>query len=161
MKRKSRPKIPPKALRDLWDQIPSVECKGLCAESCGPIPCSSLERRLIEERAGKSLQADGKLRCTMLKDGHCSVYSIRPMICRIWGAVEKLKCPHGCRPERFLSDREAHRLTQAVEELAGDDHDRAVRDMLRGMTDPERQRWERSHYETVSRMVAEGLSEGG
>ena len=31
----------------------------------------------------------------------CKVYAVRPMICRLFGAVDhpKLTCPHGCRPE--------------------------------------------------------------
>ncbi|MDX6649701.1 MAG: uncharacterized protein QOJ97_1652 [Solirubrobacteraceae bacterium] len=37
--------------------------------------------------------------CPALDKGLCSVYGVRPMICRLWGIGEQMKCPHGCKPE--------------------------------------------------------------
>ena len=37
----------------------------------------------------------------------CTVHSVRPMICRLWGVSENMKCPHGCKPEpRYLTVKE-------------------------------------------------------
>lgn len=51
------------------------------------------------------------LLCPLLTPGkRCSVYEHRPMICRIWAMTKKLRCPFGCRPSRWLSDKEAGAL---------------------------------------------------
>jgi Fe-S-cluster containining protein len=138
-----RPKPPPKALRDLWDQVPKmVDCKGLCHSSCGPVPASPLERKLIEERAGKRLGSRGNLTCSMLTpEGRCSVYSIRPLICRIWGAARGVPCVHGCKPERLLTLDEANKLMRDVLALSpGADPFEMMQDVFRQLTPDERAR---------------------
>lgn len=112
---KGRPKIPPKFLRELWKQIPAMKnCQGKCAISCGPLPLDedSVERELVEQRAGKRLETVGaNCQCAMLdRNGRCTVYSIRPTLCRLWGVVESMPCPHGCEPERWLTDEEGFKL---------------------------------------------------
>lgn len=136
MSRKSRPRIPPKELRDLWDSIPDMaDCKGTCARSCGPIGCSRLERKLIEERAGRKLTTVPVIEaCTMLKNGLCSVYTIRPVICRIWGVVPSLPCPEGCVPERPMSDREGYGILAEVALLSGDPDGHAIRELVNNAT---------------------------
>lgn len=95
----------PDNLERIYRAVPSVACQGLCAEYCGPIDMSDEERRRITARgvtiphASETLQAmadgaDGE--CPALMDGRCSVYEDRPLICRLWGAVESMPCPHGC-----------------------------------------------------------------
>ena len=46
--------------------------------------------------------------CEALTEGRrCAVYEMRPMVCRLWGAVEGMKCPFGCVPEGgWLPDSE-------------------------------------------------------
>lgn len=39
-------------------------------------------------------------------DGRCSVYVVRPLLCRLWGMVDKMRCPHGCVPSRWPADDE-------------------------------------------------------
>lgn len=158
-KRKARPKIPPKALRDVWAKVPGVkDCKGLCADSCGPIPVSSLERSVLEERSGQKLRTDSKLTCVLLENGLCSAYSVRPLICRIWGVTEGLPCTHGCEPEGVLSAEESLALFKEVEEIAGDDADRAMRDMVMSMTPSQRRSWEAKAGEAIKPMVARILN---
>lgn len=96
----------PDSLERIYRSVPAVTCRGLCAVACGPIDMSDEERRRIAERgvtippptqalaaiaAGQRTEA-----CPALVDGKCSVYEDRPLICRLWGAVESLPCPHGC-----------------------------------------------------------------
>jgi len=40
--------------------------------------------------------------------GQCMAYSIRPLVCRAWGTMnnEQMRCPHGCVPERWLTNEE-------------------------------------------------------
>lgn len=167
--RRSRPKIPPKALRELWEKVPKmVDCKGLCSDSCGPIPVSSLERALLEERTGKTLQPEGAgLTCSLLTNGLCGAYAIRPLVCRIWGAAEGLPCVHGCKPERVISAEEALDLFKQAEEISGDDADQAMREMVESMTPMQRRVWQAKAGPGLAAIVGEildgrsELSDGG
>lgn len=144
-KTKTRPKIPPKALRDIWAKIPKmVDCQGECQMSCGPVPSSQIESGLMEERAGHQLGTDQNLMCNMLREnGLCSVYAVRPMICRLWGATPKLACPLGCKPERWLTDKEAYGLYKELEALDDDPNSNvAVTQMLARMSPSQRRQWQ-------------------
>lgn len=136
--KKKRPKIPPKELRELWAQIPDMKnCLGACERSCGPIGCSSMEKKLMEDRAGHKLGTTGKdaaERCNMLVNGLCSVYSIRPSICRLWGVVPSLRCPYGCIPERELTDREGYGIMAEAMALAGDADGHDMQELIRAAT---------------------------
>src|SRR2546429_6087610 len=52
---------------------------------------------------------------SMLRNGRCTVYEVRPMICRLWGMVEGMQCPHGCVPEggHLTEDRKSTRLNSS------------------------------------------------
>lgn len=126
-------------LEKMYATIPAMECKGLCTSYCGPIGMGETERLRILERIGHppfskifptihdlddlagrellSRVAVGCLTCPMLKDGRCKVYDIRPMICRLWGASEDLRCPHGCRPKKLLTRAESKHLIRAASNL--------------------------------------------
>lgn len=136
--KRPKPIVPSKELREIWDKVPAMKnCQGKCQASCGPIPVGGEEKRLIEQRSGHGLDWDPRTwRCNMLsKTGYCTVYSVRPLICRVWGATGRLPCPFGCEPERVLSDEETMELFAEVERLAGEDGQAAVREML-GRMDP-------------------------
>lgn len=113
-----------KAMRALYEQVPAIECKGLCADSCGPIEMSNIERATLRrigveitdrDAALKQLKQTGDFDCDALVEGRCSVYADRPMICRLWGVTEALRCPYGCAAERVLSDEEG--MTLVAESL--------------------------------------------
>lgn len=144
--KRPKPIVPSKELRSIWDKVPAMkDCQGKCQASCGPIPVSGEERRLIEQRSGKKLDWDKDTwRCNMIsKTGYCTVYSVRPLICRIWGATEKLPCPFGCEPEWALSKDEAMELFAELEELTGDGNAReAIAEMLSRMSPKQRAEWE-------------------
>lgn len=156
--------IPPQKLRDIWDKVPDMkDCKGKCAMSCGPIPVSSLERKLIQGRAGHILtternlgkkNTEGVMSCNMLtEDGRCSVYSIRPLVCRLWGTTRALACPEGCQPERWLGDQEALDLFDAIQALTGDGDNQAVEDMMGVMAPWEQKLWRENHDKIVRAMA--------
>ncbi len=57
------------------------------------------------------LKSDEELTCPYLKEGRCSIYPVRPTICRMWGAVESMPCSFGCEIEgRLMKNSEAHGL---------------------------------------------------
>jgi Fe-S-cluster containining protein len=104
------------SLDRIYRSIPTVACKGLCTEACGPLNMSEVERQRIADRGvdiptPDVLIGSGSLTCPALVDGRCSVYEVRPLICRLWGAVESLPCPHGCEvTPGLLMDAGAHAL---------------------------------------------------
>jgi len=91
----------PDSLDRIYRAVPTVACKGLCSESCGPIAMSADEHRRIADSGidiptpMQLLESDDPT-CPALADGRCTVYGARPLICRLWGAVESMPCPHGC-----------------------------------------------------------------
>jgi hypothetical protein len=95
-------------LRTLYWVLPEIACRGLCHEACGPIAASPLEIARLEAASGRTLGVDENLTCSMLTPAkRCVAYEDRPMICRLFGLVKKLRCPHGCVPSRWLSDTDA------------------------------------------------------
>lgn len=106
-------------LDDLLKAVPAFTCKEGCSDCCGMVPMSRLEWKRIQERTGLKSQFDENGHCALLKDGKCSVYDIRPAVCRIFGTSEhpRLTCPHGCRSEQLLSITQTNKLTDASREL--------------------------------------------
>lgn len=99
-----------KQLDALYEALPQMNCKGLCHECCGPIAMSRVEWQRIQVQLGYTPKGTPDLVCPMLdrKTNRCSVYAIRPVICRLWGALPSMPCPHGCQPERMLDESEGH-----------------------------------------------------
>lgn len=106
---------PIERIEAIYARLPAIECQGLCWNSCGPIDMSPAERERIEaagvdiprytsERGAAwaaNIVAIGEERfdCPALTQmKRCSVYEIRPFICRAWGVGRgELACPYGCR----------------------------------------------------------------
>ena len=120
-------------LQDLYDRIPDVHCKGHCGADkhdhcCGPIGCTVTEAVILDMHDGiesewvsirpgevlmdiEAMMQRHELKCPHLgHNGRCTAYEARPMICRLWAANECMKCPWGCRPERYLTAMETARL---------------------------------------------------
>jgi hypothetical protein len=116
------------ALEELYKQIPKMMgCDGRCWISCGPVAMSARELARIKERGYKIMphhQAVMRAEvhwCEALTEDHrCAVYESRPLICRLWGTVETMKCPYGCVPEGgWVSDAEAVDLIAEAETIGG------------------------------------------
>jgi hypothetical protein len=95
-------------------QVSAVGSQGLrvaCRGSCDP----EEQRRIGERGVRLPLVAAFAGHCPALRNGRCSVYEVRPMVCRLWGAVEGMKWPFGCAPVLgYLSDATGHRLLRQV-----------------------------------------------
>lgn len=94
-------------LDQLYAELPRIACQRKCHSSCGPIAMSRVEWARIIKKKGYEPRATSTT-CPMLESKMCSVYTIRPMICRLWGVVEDMLCPWGCEPERVLARAEAY-----------------------------------------------------
>lgn len=122
--------IPPqdfdKAWAGLYALIPHIDCKKKCAAYCGPIALSGAEyRRLGSPPARGSVDdtfflqpQNRKGECPVLQNGRCSRYANRPILCRLWGVVPAMPCPHGCRAERILTPDEARALLHEADRLS-------------------------------------------
>lgn len=99
-----------------YAMVPGFECKGLCQESCGPVIPSEAEESRILKRQGAIVDYDKKtLTCHLLTDGRCEIYADRPLLCRLFGAVKKMRCPHGCAPVNgLMTTREENRAMELV-----------------------------------------------
>lgn len=119
-------------LHAIYAQVPTVECKGLCADSCGPIDASGRERQLLRQQGVRLPDREKVLleiatgakgyRCPALSDDNrCTVYVQRPLICRLWGAVESMPCTYGCQPSTApLPDVDAQVLLSESLRVGGD-----------------------------------------
>jgi Fe-S-cluster containining protein len=96
----------------LYDEIPGFDCVPECSECCGPVPCHDWEIENIGLKNAVSIGTSGlktisPTKCQFIEDGKCSIYDHRPLMCRLFGTVEALKCPHGKGPEQLLTGEQA------------------------------------------------------
>lgn len=143
-------------IREVYDQLPPMECKGQCWDSCGPIDMSPTERDQFRKRGlpVPDMIPTAGMRCPSLDfAGRCNAYDIRPMICRLWGVVEDMRCPHGCVPEGgHLSTVQGFTLLGEVMEAGGSDQTPNWRSMIRDILgDP-------GLAESLKQFVAEGMA---
>lgn len=116
-------------LEQLYGQVPSARCQGKYQDSCGPIAVSRLEhRRMVAASRGKQhrgiiMNPAGKdsTACPFLngRTGKCEVYAVRPMVCRLWGVVQRMRCNYGCVPERVLTDATGLMLLEGSLRIGG------------------------------------------
>lgn len=124
-------------LEQLYASLPPLECKGLCHDSCTAIDASELERERIQARGVElppyrshkvtlKLIAEGRTpRCPALGPlNTCTVYDVRPFICRAFGMVldrrtgEGLMCEHGCIPDGTIDLPTLWKALREIEELS-------------------------------------------
>lgn len=110
-----------------YAKVPQIACKGLCHESCGIIPLIGKERELANRVAPEHVEKlgikgadlviyDDEKRgcCPFLAEKRCSIYEERPFMCRVWGVVDGMPCPHGCQPEERMSKKRFDSLVAEV-----------------------------------------------
>lgn len=114
-----------RAIRDLYARIPAIACKRKCQDYCVAVvddgALSRWERdRIVTFHGAKPPRPNH--RCGYLDEvGRCSVYAMRPFICRMWGVLDApgMRCEFGCKPERYLSAEEGRALADEVYALGG------------------------------------------
>jgi len=106
-----------KKMAHLYQELPTVACKGLCVESCGPIQCSSLERIIMPP-----LPEPKGMRCPFLSDeGRCVSHVSRPLLCRLFGAIDHplMTCVHDCEvTPRKLTHAEGQEKLRQIRRVA-------------------------------------------
>jgi Fe-S-cluster containining protein len=112
-----------RTLEQIYEALPQIECKRKCQESCGPIGLFPIEVEHIHQSGNLIPSAQlhpawGKIACSaLLLNGKCNIYAHRPLICRLFGLVQKMQCPHGCQPDRWLTDQESIWLMDELKAL--------------------------------------------
>lgn len=127
----------------LYARLPRIECKGRCASACGVIAMQELEARRMRRAAGGRphstvTRPNGDVRCSYLDaNDRCSVYAVRPTVCRLWGVVETMPCTHGCLAdgERLLTAKEGFTFLMEARAISG--HSEETREFLAALEDPE------------------------
>jgi uncharacterized protein len=135
---------PTEKLEALYRTLPVIACQRKCQAYCGPILLSKIEAARLESKRGylrltSSFEAASRLYlplpavverelvgllpdrnfdCVFLEPqfAKCLAYSIRPLVCRLWGMVDTplMRCPHGCVPSRWVTHEEARKLNEEI-----------------------------------------------
>lgn len=123
-----------RVLNEIYDALPSVDCKGLCWTTCSFINITPIEQLNIEENIGRPVETVlvplvigkgvtpiikpvGDDKCPFLVMKRCSIYASRPLICRVYGTAEGLPCRHGCTPTAVIKDREVNEIVHSLVKL--------------------------------------------
>lgn len=129
-----------KELDELYASLPAVACKGLCHDSCTTTLASELENDRIEQHHGfrlpryigpetfEKLRDRGRMpQCPALRaDKRCSVYTLRPLLCRGFGTVanpdftqvQHLLCEHECMPDGYVRLEDFLKALKQIEILS-------------------------------------------
>lgn len=95
-----------------------VECKKGCGDCCGIVPFATEEFEAIPQELKKGVTFDKvgphymprpfvKLNCPFLKSDdsgnkRCGIYEYRPLMCKAFGRLENLTCPHGANTKKLI-----------------------------------------------------------
>jgi Fe-S-cluster containining protein len=99
-------------IEDLYNLIPDFICTPGCHECCKNFGVPS--RTQVEDERVKAFlrkhqmqlgQAKGGTCPYLIQDG-CSIYPVRPLICRLYGTSPNYKCKMDVAPVRFLHEDE-------------------------------------------------------
>lgn len=106
-----------KAHRQLYAKIPQFRCIEGCTDCCGPVPWSRYELEMAGLSAPPPELQDKQ--CPFGLKGGCDIHERRPLMCRLFGTVEDLRCPHGRGPLRLLSVEEGHAIVRRYKRQDG------------------------------------------
>lgn len=90
------------SIKKLRSMIPTFSCKPGCHDCCGPVVFSKWEWEQVADKKTATC-----IFCPYASFLGCEIYEHRPIICRLFGTIDRLKCPRGCRPEVLLTEEEA------------------------------------------------------
>ena len=116
----------------IYDHLPPISCKKLCHDNCSIVPVSKVEAAQISRVTGRAIDEPVamsgfvQLPVVKSKNAHCgfldkrrtcSIHSFRPLLCRLYGIDQKMKCPHGCVPKQFIEENKGTELFMRIDAL--------------------------------------------
>ena len=106
-------------LHNIYRKVPRSHCTGQCVEACGTIALSKGEFDHLTKITGEKPHLVGAS-CSLLKEGRCSEYRDRPLVCRLFGSVDDpaLNCSFCDGPK--ISKAAAWKLLDEVQGLFGE-----------------------------------------
>jgi Fe-S-cluster containining protein len=103
-------------IEDLYGMLPVVPCIPGCTECCREfgVPCRTRVedehfRTYLKENDMLVGQAIGTT-CPYVTEAGCSVYPVRPLTCRLYGASVNYRCKRGVVPLGMLDEDEEAEL---------------------------------------------------
>lgn len=79
------------------NDLPQMQCDKDCGDCCGPVPCLPSEFDAVVSYAaehGIEPKSQGTT-CPYYQGGACTVYPVRPLLCQLFGHVDRLVCTRG------------------------------------------------------------------
>lgn len=103
-------------IEDLYSLIPALECPDGCIACCrrfgvpSQTPVETVHiNRFLQSRGRKRKQARGTT-CPYVSSKGCTIYPVRPFICRLYGVSPNYPCREGVRPLHPLHEDEEAEL---------------------------------------------------
>lgn len=93
-------------------QLPVMQCDDGCGECCGIVPATQKEfDRVMDYAAEHGIKPahQGKT-CPWFQEGRCTVYEVRPLVCRLFGHTRLMTCPRGYNVN--IPDRKVRRAVE-------------------------------------------------
>ncbi len=116
-------------LDEIYDQIPVFDCKH-CHECTGPIVWFKPEEMMIREYLKRNLLEyivwsreefeRHNWQCPYLKNDRCSIYPVRPIVCRLQGNITELPCKYNVG--NYMSAEEFRRIKTQFDIVVRDVH---------------------------------------
>lgn len=81
----------------LYPKVPHMKCDAGCGECCTFASCSEAELEAITKYIAEKgiIPLKQGARCPLYLEGNCSIYPVRPWICRMFGHAMSLQCSRG------------------------------------------------------------------
>ena len=103
-------------INDIYELIPDFHCTEGCHDCCQNFGVPS-RTRVEDERVKAFLrknsmqlgEAQGNT-CPYLNETGCSIYPVRPLICRLYGTSPSYRCKMEVMPIRFLHEDEEEEI---------------------------------------------------
>ncbi len=103
-------------INDIYELIPDFYCTEGCHDCCQNFGVPS-RTRVEDERVKAFLrknsmqlgEAKGNT-CPYLNETGCSIYPVRPLICRLYGTSPNYRCKMDVMPIRFLHEDEEEEI---------------------------------------------------
>jgi uncharacterized protein len=102
-------------LRNLYKQIPEFKCVPGCYACCGPVPLCDEEAKTLNITDGFTPIAHDLI-CKFATVSGCKVYNDRPLLCRLFGVVEKMQCPK-VKASKMLTEKEENKIMKVYRTL--------------------------------------------
>ena len=99
-------------INDIYNLIPEFMCAEGCHECCqnfGVPSRTPIEDERINDYLRKNEMMPGKAHhgtCPYLNETGCSIYPVRPLICRLYGTAPNYRCIISVSPVKLLHEDE-------------------------------------------------------